>query len=307
MLARQAGLVAASPLVTGAVACAALIAVLAAGAVAFGALRSAVIAACDGGRATLQPHDALVAVIGLATPLLGATALAAVFAHLAQTRALWLPRRRIHGAPALDRGPAARTRSAAFDLAAASAIGAVAFGWLWFAAPRVAGLFDLDMAALPTSVAALGLSLVAALAVAWLALGILDALARHVELARSLAMTSAEKREDDRLAAADPRWARYRTTIARASTVPAIERAAVVLLGDDVAVAIAWDAHRTPIPTRLAAGRRARATQLLGLARRHGIAVHRDAALAAALADADGPVPERHWPRLAEIIAAVRR
>jgi type III secretion system FlhB-like substrate exporter len=45
---------------------------------------------------------------------------------------------------------------------------------------------------------------------------------------------------------------------------------------------------------------------LLGLARRHRIAIHRDPALAAALAAGDGPVPEPMWPRLAEIIAAIR-
>ena len=63
---------------------------------------------------------------------------------------------------------------------------------------------------------------------------------------------------------------------------------------------------RRPIPTRLLEGRGARATQLLGLARRHRVPVHRDATLATALAG-EGPVPERDWPRLAEIIAAVRR
>jgi hypothetical protein len=35
--------------------------------------------------------------------------------------------------------------------------------------------------------------------------------------------------------------------------------------------------------------------------------VHRDAELAAALVDAEGAVPEAHWPRLADIVAAVRR
>jgi flagellar biosynthesis protein FlhB len=64
---------------------------------------------------------------------------------------------------------------------------------------------------------------------------------------------------------------------------------------------------RRPVPIRTAAGRDARATQLVALARRHRIPIHRDSSLAISLAEADGAVPEAHWPRLAEIIAAVRR
>jgi type III secretion system FlhB-like substrate exporter len=119
-------------------------------------------------------------------------------------------------------------------------------------------------------------------------------------------MSPHEKREDDRLAGLDPRWRAYRARARRPAPTASIAGATVLLLGDDAAVAIAWDAARRPIPTRVAAGRAARATQLLGLARRHRIPVHRDASLTAALASSDGPVPGSHWPRLAEIIAALR-
>jgi flagellar biosynthesis protein FlhB len=334
-LARQAGLVAASPVLTGAIACGAIVLVLAAGALAVAPLRAALTDICTNADPNTSHHNALgagdvaLAVLALVTPLLGAAALAALLAHLAQARALWLPRRRVEGAPAFDRGPAARTRGVAFDLLAATVIGAVAFAWLWLFAPRLAVLLELGGAApgtaattagassaagtgaaaggssLLAAVAMLGVSALAAITIAWLAVGILDALARHLELARTLAMSREHKREDDRLAAADPRWARHRASFAR-DTAPQIEAAAVVLLGDDVAVAIAWDPLSRPIPTRLATGRRAHATQLVGLARRHRIAVHRDAELATSLADGTGPVPERVWPRLAEIIAAVR-
>jgi type III secretion system FlhB-like substrate exporter len=47
--------------------------------------------------------------------------------------------------------------------------------------------------------------------------------------------------------------------------------------------------------------------QLIGLARRHRVAVHRDADLAARLVEHEGPVPEAEWARLAELVAAVRR
>jgi flagellar biosynthesis protein FlhB len=319
-LARQAGLVAASPIVVGALACAAIATVLALGlGSAAHALGDAIAAACahtDTATASVSSSTTLVAsvasiplaVLALATPLLGAAALAALLCHLAQTRTLWLPRRHVTGAPALDRNAATRTRGAAGNLAAAIVIGAVAFGWLWLAAPRLASLVELTPAAMLAATAALGVTLLAALATTWLALGILDALARHLELSRALAMTAADKRDDDRLSAADPRWARHRAALARTPSFDtAVRASALILLGDDLAIAIGWDPLRRPIPARLAIGRRARATQLVGLARRHGIAVHRDTALATALGDSEGPVPDRHWARLAQIIAAVRR
>ena len=79
-----------------------------------------------------------------------------------------------------------------------------------------------------------------------------------------------------------------------------------MILGDDLAVAIAWDPSRRPIPERVAIGLRARATQIIGLGRRYRIAIQRDPELAAALAEADGPIPDRYWARLAEMVAAVR-
>lgn len=307
-LARRAGLAAASPVLVGALLCATA-AVAIAWASGLGAmLGDAVRAACsaaagDGAHAAIAPAGAVLAVLAIAAPALGAMAIVAGAAQLAQTRALWLPRRRVDGAPAIDSGAGTRTRRAAIDLIGAAVIGAVAFGWLWFVAPRIARLVELDA---PAGVAAFGAligSAVAALAIAWLALGAIDAAVRHAELRRALHMTSAEKREDERLAAADPRWAKQRAAFAR----PSVEGAAVLILGDDAAVAIAWDPVRRPVPTRIAIGTRAYATQLLGLARRHGVPVHRDAALAATLVDAEGPVPGGAWRQLADVIAALRR
>ena len=333
-LARQAGLTAASPvLVAGAAGAAVAIALVVAS--GWSAIGDALAAACTfgsgaggdagargdaGAAAASSDHAALATaashlartVLSVAAPLLVAAALAAVIAHLAQTRALWLPRRRIDQAPALDHGPAARARRAAFDLLAVASVGAVAFGWLCLLAPRIARLVELEPRAMLVAFGALGASLVATIACAWIALGVLDAFARHVELANVLAMTTTEKREDDRLSTADPRWARQRALAAGDASHEgvalsnAIAACAVVILGDNLAVAIAWDATRRPIPTRVAVGRRARATQLVGLARRHRIAVHRDAALARALGDGEGPVPESRWRDLADILVAVR-
>ena len=262
--------------------------------------------------AALAPESLPHAVATIAAPLLALAAVAAITAHLAQTRGLWLPRRRIEGAPASPR------RRGLVDLLAASVVGATAFAWLWLTAPRLAALVTA-----PPAQAALALAaFVATLAIAVIVLGTLDALLRHAALGDALAMTAEEKRQDDRLSAADPRWRARRMELARADAridaradarTPRelIAAANLLVVGDDVAVAIAYDPMRRPTPTRVAAGRGATATQLLAHARRQALPIHRDAPLAAALAaDAptsrERPVPEEHWARLAEIIAAMR-
>jgi type III secretory pathway component EscU len=298
-------LTAASPLLVGALACGA--AIVAAILVARGAaarLGVWIAAACDGS-GSLAVDDAPLAVLELAVPLLAGAATIAVVAHVVQTRGFWLPRRRIPGAPIVDNGPGARTTRSAFELGAAAVVGAVAFGWLWTTAPRLAKLVELAPSSLVTSTGAAIASLVTALAIVWLVLAVLDVLLRRRQLEHALAMTSAEKREDDRLAAADPRWKAHRAAIAKGPRVAdAVARAAVVVLGDDTAVAIAWDPTRQPVPLRTITGRRARATQILALAHRHRIAVHRDVELATVLVGGDGPVPDTHWRRLADVIAA---
>jgi flagellar biosynthesis protein FlhB len=252
------------------------------------------------------------AVLELALPILAAIAIAAVVAHLAQTRAVWIPRRTVRGAPAPE---PARVRRATLDLTSAGVIAAVALGWLWIVAPKIASSI-----AVPLAAPALIASFVATVAIAWVGLGVIDALVRHADLAAALRMTHADKREDDRLAGADPRWRARREELARADrsrttrtktsadadTRTAVAGSSLLLLGDDIAIAIAWDPIHRPVPTRTAIGRGPRMTQLLGLARHHAIAVHRDPALAAMLATAEGPAPEAVWPRLAEIIAATR-
>ena len=315
-LARRAGLHAASPILVGALACVGVVlALVALGRAASAQLGRWIAAACDGGvsrvsgdpipdaTGILTPDAAVRAILELVAPLLVAAALAVIVAQLAQTRALWLPRRRIEHAPALDRGVAARTRGAAFELASGAVIGLVSLGWLWWIAPRLARLSGVPLAG-----AMLVTSFLATIAIAWIAIGVADALLRHAELARALRMTPREKREDERLAGADPRWRSARAAAARAQDPrSALAGSTLLLLGDDVAVAIAWDPIRRPVPVRTAIGRRARATQLVGLARQHRVPIHRDVDLAPALAGSDGPIPESQWPRLAEIVAALRR
>lgn len=336
-LARAAGLTAASPLLVGAAALVGAVVVLVgvgrAAAAKLGAWIAAACAGADGesisalrgsqmhepsagGGSTLgdgaaggsmlgDGADAVPdaaafarAVLELALPLLVAAALAALVLHVAQTRTLWLPRRRLPGTPVVSRRAGVR---GLFDASALVIIGAVTLGWLWLTAPQLAML-----AQVPSAAALAIASFVVSLAIAWVAVAALDALLRRAQLADALSMTREEKREDDRLSAADPRWQAQRLAVLRGPAVSdAIARAAVVLVGDDVAIAIEWDAARQPVPLRTASGRGARAMQLGALARRHRVPLHRDVALASALAG-EGPVPDVHWARLAEVVAAVR-
>jgi flagellar biosynthesis protein FlhB len=296
-LARQSGLHAASAILVGGVACGALLVVLAMLGSAAASRLAGWIAAAARQHDALAPRDAIAAVLELAAPLVAAAAIVALLAHLAQTRALWLPRRRIAGAPAID---PARVRHAAFGLAGAAVIGGVAVGWLWLVAPRLAQLSSVPLAG--------GLAIASAagsFAIAWVAVGIFDALLRTRDLATALHMTAREQRDDERLASGDPRW---RAARARAADDPAVAVAGstLLVLGDGIAIAIAWDPVRRPRPIRTARGHDARATQLLALARHRALPIHRDPALARAL-DGIGPVDEAHWPRLAEIVAAVKR
>jgi len=270
-------------------------------------------------------------VLAYAIPILGAAAIAAVVAQLAQTRTLWLPRRRIDGAPAPVRSPAAR---AAIDLGGAAAIVAIIVAWLWAMMPRLATLFEVEWPSGALVIAAI----LATSTIALVVIATVDAIVRHVELAAGLRMTPAERREDVRQAGMDPRWRR------RASARDELGHATVLVLGNGVAAAIAWDPIHRPVPVCVAQGRGTEATRLLGLARRDRVPVHRDVELAAQLvgdaaarprapqsapqsatqyatqtAAANGPgaanasvfavapIDMTLWPRLAEIVAAVRR
>ncbi|HLL20908.1 MAG TPA: hypothetical protein VK427_02205, partial [Kofleriaceae bacterium] len=90
---------AASPLLVGALACAAALAVIAmvsaAAATQLGAWISAAARLDHATDARLGPQALVAAVLDLAAPFIGAAAIVAIFAHVGQTRALWLPRRRI--------------------------------------------------------------------------------------------------------------------------------------------------------------------------------------------------------------------
>src|SRR5262249_1349259 len=131
------------------------------------------IAAAADDRASLEPTAVAGEIVSLALPVLAALALAAFVAHVAQTRTLWIPRRRIPGAPP------APGRRGWLGIVAAAAFGAVAFGWLWREAPQLATLASLDHALGPA--ATLLASFVATLALVWVATGAIDLLVRTAD------------------------------------------------------------------------------------------------------------------------------
>lgn len=298
--ARRAGLHAASPWLTGAAAAVGTLVAVAGLAVAIVDRWTAAIAsACRNPASGSSPLPSLSSITALASPIvavLALTAVIAIIAHLGQTRALWLPRRRIRGAPLPPRD---RGWQMARELAAPSLIGAATVGWLWFSAPQIAALFEQPLAAGPLIASA-----AATLVATWLGLAIGDSVARHLALAGALRMTRAEHREELRRSAADPRWRKLRARLSAPRDV--VASASVVIVDDNLATAcaIGWHPRRQPIPTRIAVGRGAAATAVISLARRFAVPIHRDGELATALGDSEGAVPEALWPRLAEIVSA---
>jgi flagellar biosynthesis protein FlhB len=134
--------------------------------------------------------------------------------------------------------------------------------------------------------------------------GALAGRARPRRLRADLAMSPRELRDERRETEADPRWRRAR---ARAGDDElAVRTALVVVVADDLAAALAWHPRWQPVPRVTAAARGRAALRLAALARRHGVALHRDPPLAATLAALPGrAAPDHLHPALARLIVAV--
>ncbi|MEZ4358890.1 MAG: EscU/YscU/HrcU family type III secretion system export apparatus switch protein [Kofleriaceae bacterium] len=309
-LARRAGLVPHAPTLTTAAAWAGALAALAAsGPGLVGRLSDGL---GDGlrGAAAAPPRAALGALAWrglvdaaqLALPILVAAASAALLAHLAQTRAAWLPRRRVRGAPEPPGGAGARVRGALAASLRAAALAAVAVGWLIAAAPALAASLRAPSAASLAGAASLLAGAALTLTATWVGLGAIELVARTLAVARASRMTPAEQREELRAAG------RAGLTRPRPSDEARLQlvEATLVVTDDEVAVAIAWHPRRAPAPRVVAARRGPGAGQLQALARRDGVPIRRAPVLARALAsDGPGPIPQVRWPELAGLVARV--
>ena len=312
--ARRAGWIAWSPaLVAGAA--------IAAGAAAVAAIGAAWLDAAGGalaaGAATASSPDPVTAATGLdaraviadlaalAVPFLALVAGAAVIAHLAQTRGLWIPRRRGRGLPAPADDATRRATLSAVALARGAVVALVAGGLIASAAATLAAHTGAPAAATGALYGTLAALVLAHGAAAAIALGALDWLLRARHLHADLAMTPRELADERRETEADPRWRRARARAA--ADDDAVRTATVVVVADDLAAALAWHPRWQPVPRITAAARGRAALRLAALARRHRVPLHRDPPLATALAALPGRLaPDHLHPALARVIAALR-
>ena len=237
----------------------------------------------------------------LLAPVALVAAALALAAHLAQTRALWLPRR------AGPRLPAASPRRAATFLVALArgvALAAIAGAVIAGAAPLLARHTGAPVALTGALALTLAIVVVAHLAAGAIALGALDWLERVRRHRADLAMSARDARDERRETEADPRWRRLRGRAA--ADDDAVRAALVVIVSDDAAAALAWHPRWQPVPRVTTAARGRAALALAALARRHAVPLHRDAALAPALAALAGrAVPDRLHPAVARVVVAV--
>jgi flagellar biosynthesis protein FlhB len=319
-LARRAGMVPASPAWAAAGAWAgAIIALVAAGGAGAGALHGwaarQVAAAAEGGAiaraGAIDVGEVMAWIARLAAPIVVAAAVAGLIAHGALVRGVWLPRRRMRGAPIAAMGGARRAGDAAMAAARGAVVLAAA---MHFAIAHLGDAARLGArGAEAGGSSALALALVAAglahVAIAAVAAGAIDALERVRRHRDDLRMTGREQREEARQAHGDPRWRSARRRAAGMPAIAAVRTATVVVVGERVAAAVRWHAREHPVPVVVARGRGAAAAQLVALARRSGVpAVHApDVAVGLVAAKVGEPVPERMHAAVAGLLATQAR
>ena len=313
--ARRAGRIAWSPALVGAAAIAggaaavaaigaawldAAGAALAAGATASGSADPITAAS------SLRARDVIADLAALVVPLLVLAAAAAVLAHLAQTRGLWIPRRRTHQLPPAVDDAARRTGLAALAFTRGAAVAIVAGTVVASSAALLAFHAGRPAAATGALFGTLAISVLAAAAATAVALATVDWLERARRLRADLAMSARDLRDERRETEADPRWRRARARAHADDDDLAVRTALVVVVADDLAAALAWHPRWQPVPLVTTAARGRAALRLIALARRHKIPLHRDPALAAELAPLAGrSAPDHLHPALARLIVAV--
>lgn len=248
--------------------------------------------------------EATLGALSLVAPVLLGAALLALGVHLAQTRAVWIPRRRLRGAPLPPVDLAARARAGLWSLVKGGALAAAGLGALVAAAPALGTTWSLGGAELLPAAAAILASAALAIVATWIALGALELVGRALALAAAARMTPAEQREEQREGGAAGRMARGAAQRASDPERELLAAATLVVVGDGACAAIAWHPRRNPAPAIVLA-RSGRGVELvLALARRDAIPIRRAPELAATLAAAGrGEVPRAAWRELADLVA----
>lgn len=268
--------------------------------------------------APMDPAAALgAAAVGLARAALPPCAGAlggALLAGLLQTRFLFAPSAVVPRLTHLDpvRGlrrlcSGAAIRTVALGLIRAAALIAVGARWLHEVLPSLPGLTRLDAAAAWRLVPALG-ALLLRLALVLVAFGLLDlalALRRHQ---RSLRLTRDEARREHREDEGDPQLRGERRRLHRGLLdAGPVARATVVIVNPTrLAVALRHERGGPDAPRVVAKGAGRAAARIRSAARRAGVPVVRDAALARALhrlCEAGEELPEELYDAAAVVLA----
>jgi flagellar biosynthesis protein FlhB len=301
--ARARGEVAHAPTLTAAAALAGGAIALAASARPAAAHLVALARAAWSGAPMQEPARSLVSlVLTIAGPVAAAAFGAALVAGLAQTRFNFAP-----GALGVRRDEPEPWAATSFAAAAALVLLGRGSG-----RALVAALARTDGAAAAANVTAAAMASLAARAIVMVALAGLGELAwRRAQLADALSMSRAEAERERREDEGDPRLRaeqrRRQRALARDPLVDEVARAGLVVTAEGVAVALRL--VDGVVRVAAASDERLRAQRIADVARRLGIAVRADDALAAPLAalPAGAPVLAELQARALTALRAVRR
>lgn len=192
-------------------------------------------------------------------------------------------------------------------LAKGALLAGLAAGWLAGALPALANLPRASGPALPLAIPLLS-SLAWRLGLAFLAVGLVDALLARRQHARSLRLTRDEVRRDAREDEGDParRAERRRQHGALLEAGPVARATVVVTNPAHLAVALRHDRGGDGAPRVLAKGRGGVAARIRSAARRAGVPLVRDVPLARALfrlAEVGEEIPEELYDAAAALLA----
>jgi len=194
-------------------------------------------------------------------------------------------------------------------------VGLVAF---LFLRGRAAALVMLAAAPIPSAAAALGsliFGLLVRIAGVLLLCAAADYLYQRHEHERRLRMTRHEQREEHKQTEGDPlvrsRIRERQRAMARQRMIDAVKRATVVITNPvEIAVALRYDAEKTPAPIVVAKGRLLMAERIRDEATRHSVPVTPSPDLARALyrsVPIGRQIPPELYQAVAEILAFVYR
>lgn len=258
----------------------------------------------DGGadRARAAAAAVPLELLAAAAPIAVAAAVGALLAQGVLARGLWQPTRTVRGAPTTGAEPStARTRAAeaAIALVRTLALIAVAVAVVVARLPALAELAPRPAGA-ASALLALAASAAATVAIAAIALAVLEVAWRHHLLARSLAMTTREWRDDAREAIGDPNVRQAQRAAGRDDRA-VVAGARALVVGDRLAVAVGWQPGTTP--RVVATGRDLASRRLIAAARAAALPIVVDADLAARLA-VGAAIPDDALATVAEVLAA---